>query len=169
MVIVILYLLKIIKIDVGVGTALVMSYEVLIVLSLFLALLVRGAMINDYFGLHRNRLLYIKKTFAKMIVMKEFYLGNKEIETDNELIKEGVLYFRRIFEGEEDFVGKCGERLDLLEKIVCDMIDNLDATAVEKPFQIFGFRIQWDTIKALGAALLSLGVAIYQVRVNSSG
>ena len=138
-------------------------------MGFFLILLMRGARINDYFGIHRSRLLHVKRVFTNMLAMKKLYFETQEVETDNELIKEGISYFKKIFEcGGEEFVEKCVERLELLEMTISNMIENLDASSEDSPFRVFGFKITWQTIKGIGAAAVSVGVAIYQVRYGST-
>lgn len=165
---IILRYLNFIQLNIDIATVVIACFEVRVAMILFVALLFRGAKINQYFMTHRLQLLEIKGIFSDMNTLKSLYFGEDPIEPDCQRKLQGIKYFQQIFDGQENYMEKCSERLEQLEKITDRMIEQLSNREINEPFKLFRIKVDYGIIKALGTGVVTLGAAIAKVQTSES-
>lgn len=165
--IIVLFLLNLIHIPIDWATIIIGLFEAIVALGVFLHLLIRGAMINDYFPAHRNLLLNCRGIISDLKTMAPLYFGERPIEPDHELKREGIKYLREVYKFKKEGLAEvCVLHLKQLEEIIDRIITQLDNYEFNHCFKILGFRITFQFVRAVFLGIISIAVAIINVQLK---
>jgi len=143
----------------------VFGYESVLLFSIFISIMLKGAYINNQYRVHKNLLKKNKTIISDFQRLSYLYVGENAIEPDNCIYKEGLKLIKKEL-GEADFEGKLVTRSQKLTAMIDDIIEELKFEEENEPFTVIGVPITYTLLKGIAVAVVSLVFALSQTAIN---
>lgn len=153
------------------GSTVDIAYLIAGMIIMFLAIffsIYKGAVINDFYDLHRDILKANKNILSDFTSLYYVYFENPNFESDNEIYYHGATIYNKFFETtnleekKKNILSHCQNLL----KINNDIIEELAFSKERRPFKIFGIAASMGLLKSLLAGLGTILAAILQKSIN---